>query len=88
MEVTKVTTRKYDVTFCPNSPIDFIWKDFKRIRDENKQNTSKLDHCFCCEHKFGDEEKLIVVAVKGVGNRFACQECLKKEIQRGEEKPI
>ena len=81
MEITKVTTRKYDVKFYPNSPIKFVWKDFKRIREINKQSISKFDHCFCCGHKFSDEEKLIVVTVKGEGNRFACQKCLEKENQ-------
>lgn len=81
MEITKVTTRKYDVKFYPNSPIEFVWKDFKRIREINKQSISKFDHCFCCGHKFSDEEKLIVVTVKGEGNRFACQKCLEKENQ-------
>lgn len=79
MEIIKITTHKYDVTFYPFSPMVFIWKDFKRIRKAHGMSTANFDHCFCCDHKFNEDEKLVVVNVKGKGNRFACQDCLKKE---------
>jgi len=81
MNITKTQTCNYEVKFYPYADVPvIIWGDFKQKREEMRMSYSKLSHCFCCGHKFADDEKVVVVTVKGEGNRFACQKCLEREV--------
>jgi len=82
MKIIKTTSKTYDIAFYPNSHINFTAKEFREARESAKMSTSKFIHCFCCGHKFRDDEKLIVITVKGEGNRFACGQCLEKELSK------
>ena len=78
MKITKTTVKSYDVKFYPNA-IDWTFGTFREKREKHGQSTKRFERCFCCGHKFSDDEKVVFITVSGKGNLFGCSDCLKKE---------
>lgn len=69
-----IVNRTYGIKFCPKA-LNMTFGEFRKKRERINAGVARLDKCFCCGHKFMDNEKVIVVAVMGKGNRFACKKC-------------
>lgn len=85
MKITKTTTKTYEVIFYPDTLPDMTWGRFRSVRERNGQINTKLEKCFCCGHAFSDDENMVFVTVKSIGNRFACRACLEKDKEEAEQ---
>ena len=79
MLITKTVSKTYEVKFYPDALPGMTWGKFRESREKNGMNNSKLKRCFCCNHAFTDDERVIVISVSSMGNRFACKACLARE---------
>ena len=79
MLITKTVSKTYEVTFYPYVLPEMTWGEFRESRKKNGMNSSKFKKCFCCNHAFTDDERVIVISVSSIGNRFACKACLDRE---------
>ena len=79
MLITKTVSKTYEVTFYPYVLPEMTWGEFRESREKNGINSSKFKKCFCCNHAFADDERVIVISVSSIGNRFACKACLDRE---------
>jgi len=77
--ITKTVSKTYEVTFYPYVLPEMTWGEFRESREKNGINSSKFKKCFCCNHAFADDERVIVISVSSIGNRFACKACLDRE---------
>jgi len=75
MVVTKVTTKRYEVTFYPNAPFFKTWGKFREARERVGMSTKPFSKCFICEQPFADDDNIVFINVKGKGNMFACTKC-------------
>ena len=83
MQITKTTTKKYNVKFRLDA-IVWTFREFAEARRKNNAREYSFANCFCCGHEFAGDEKLIFIEVdddagNNLGNRFACVKCLEKE---------
>ena len=60
-----------------------VWKieqgDFLKTRKKNGLSTTQFETCFCCGHRFTNNEIPNIALIIGAGNRFLCDECVWKE---------
>lgn len=79
MLITKTVSKTYEVKFYPDALPEITWGKFRESREKIGMNNSKLKRCFCCNRAFTDDERVIVISVSSIGNRFACKACLARE---------
>ena len=79
MQITKTTSRTYDVKFHPGS-WNMTQRDFIESRKNHGMSTKEFEKCFCCGKTLPLDEVPTFVQVHGVGNRFACKDCTRQEV--------
>lgn len=77
MKITKTTSKSYEVKFY--EPLKWTAGWFLELRRKKNLSYKEFEHCFCCGHKFEDEEHPVFIAVMKKGNLFACAKCKEKE---------
>ena len=87
MKLVKKTKKTFDVTFWPTA-VDWTWGSFKNTRSESGMGYKEFEKCFCCGHRFLEEEKPVIAAVRQLGNRFACAECLESDKEETDGKEM
>ena len=81
MKITKIIKRTYQLEFMQRGVMQGMnFGSFAQDREHfSKEHNRKFEKCFICERKFRDDDVPEMVRVKGIGNRFCCQECYAKE---------
>ncbi len=81
MQITKTTSKTYDVNFFPGN-WNMIQRDLIERRKKIGLSTKQFEKCFCCGKILPLDEVPTFVQVQGVGNRFACKACTEQEGRR------
>ncbi len=80
MKITKTTVTEYEV-----EPLIMKWHitvgQFISTRKRLGINSEGYEKCFICDKQFKDDFYPSFISVKGLGNMFACNECMKNLIQ-------
>lgn len=77
MIITKTITHRYEVLYVSAKP----FMKFGVIRETREKYGMKVERtCFCCGHKFKDEENTYLAILKGTTNKLLCEECNKKAL--------
>lgn len=77
MEIKKITTRTYVVSNAVNHPFMKFGR-FRQVRETYGLKVQKT--CFCCGHKFTDDEDTFLVAFTNTHNRLFCKDCNNKAL--------
>lgn len=77
MEITKITKRTYIVSQVIEKPF-MKFGVFRQSREKLGLNVEKT--CFCCGHKFFDDEDVFLAFFKNTHNRLLCENCNQKAL--------
>lgn len=83
MEITKITKRTYIVSQVTEKPF-MKFGLFRQTREKLRMKVEKT--CFCCGHKFFDDEDVFLAFFKNTRNRLICEKCNQKALTELKEK--
>lgn len=83
MEIKKTITRTYVVSSAIRKPF-MKFGTFRKVRETHQLRVEKT--CFCCGHRFKDDEDIFIVFFKNTHNRLFCHKCNECALKEVEEK--
>lgn len=75
MKITKTIKKEYDIETFPLKYNITVGK-FVLARKRLNISFEEYEKCFICDKKLEEDSQPNYISVKGVGNMFACNECM------------